>query len=292
MPRDPQQWANVPVTGDDALFPGQYVGDPWFALNRQVWNAVADPAGIHRLPSLDDIGTSSKPLGSRDFHTLCAIWTSVMELMFLSLGWSHPGLGLAKWKIYNYQPLDRRLEVIAHLLGSDVDGRAMRCADHFFRGTDYYFFSDFVPHALVLRGPHDWFYADAFAGPLVDPAGPTLDTTNGNVYDMGSLHLPYHVNDFGGLSRMDHATRDDNFSLFVGEDAGSPYSASLVIDSYAGWYRRLIHVGELLERRNPEACWRVDVTCRPVGWLGRYTRDDVGTWYSGPSKFHWWGYPE
>ncbi|MBY5162100.1 hypothetical protein [Salsipaludibacter albus] len=59
----------------------------------------------------------------------------------------------------------------------------------------------------------------------------------------------------------------------------------LLVDAYAGWYRRLTKVSP--DRTPDDRSVRVDVVCKPIGWLGTYRRSkETGGWFRGRHRWH------
>jgi hypothetical protein len=80
--------------------------------------------------------------------------------------------------------------------------------------------------------------------------------------------------------------------LLRGPSTGAQPEASLVLDTYSGWYARLARLGKDLPHRPDGRSWRVHVTVKPLGYLGIYRRSrDTGRWFAGRHAHHLLGWP-
>lgn len=287
----------------------------WGNLNSSVWRSLSDQNGSVSLPSIDWIeqnlrqeGDESSPHLSR-FEGHLSLWSSILELLNYSFGWRSPAYGVAKWVETGCPTDDIRFSVIAHLLGDDVEGRAINLAAFLFlqhgweltryghgmtsdqnsRGIelDPTKVPAWVKNEFKQRGCGD----DADAPEIESPQ--YLPCVSGG---WDSLHLVGHS--WSPISRT--ATRQgaplrglaggerDSSSFFYADPIKG--TATLVTDTYRDWYDDLNDFGNQLDPLKSGRSWRVDVFCKPIGWLGTFRKSrETGLWFSGPHSLHVWG---
>lgn len=87
-----------------------------------------------------------------------------------------------------------------------------------------------------------------------------------------------------------HGDDDEGVHVLVRDDRRS---AVLIVDRYAGWYAALGRLGARLPPRADGRSWKVDVLCRPIGWLGTYRRSRLtGRWFAGRHSTHMMGWSD
>lgn len=232
------------------------------------WQALADPDGSHLWPLMPDaVGPGDPPLQ--------AWFTPAVHLLAYSVSWPSLGLGAARWISLTSATVDRRLRLVEEMVGDRLD------------------------ELLAWLVTSDW--PVSLASAVASAAG-------------AEPHAPSVAVDANWLQRVERATNgwspygggSDPMHLAVHSMApaeepkvdglmaqGDGRSVLLVVDEYAGWYSALCRQGGALPPRTDGRSWRVDVVCRPIGWLGNFRRSRVtGRWFAGGHAVHMMGWSD
>lgn len=224
-------------------------GGTFGRLVPRMWQALADPAGIHHWPAAPDGDAASGEPTSW--------WIPATQLLTYSFGWSDPGAGLRWWYDVGKPTHEARFALIDQMLGPRVDELAA------------------------------WYWSSNQDTTGVDPgwiaevrqrSGPCSPCAEGG-YDQ--LHLSGHTD----VPEWPEGGMVDPVLTF---DADRQVAA-LIVDSYAGWYGRLNRVAAMLPATEDRSMqlWRVEVVCRPIGTLGTYRQSTVtGRWFAGSHRHH------
>lgn len=246
----------------------------WGSLVPSAWQALADPDGMHPWPAMS---ISSGP----DDVPLQAWFTPAVHLLAYSLAWPSLGLGASRW-VHLAQPSedprlslidemlgDRRNELAAWLMTSEwpkqiADGAADAAGA--------------PPHEPDLAVDQEW----------LDALESDHQARSAGWGPFGGGTDPMHLAAHSLAPAAD--TREGDAWLKADP---SDRRAVLVVKQYAGWYGALGRLGSTLPPRADGRSWRVDVLCRPVGWLGTYRRSrKTGRWFAGRHSVHTLGWAE
>jgi hypothetical protein len=223
-----------------------------------MWHALADPAGTHVFP-----------LHAEELEEDCSRWGPALHLLAYSLGWPRIDLGLQRWWDAGRPTDDPRLEFVERAWGDDTVKLLAWCqtSDHFVT-----FAQAVATETGTIGGPP----APVGLTDEVRRLAATSTTPEGLGPGGDALHLSIH-----GLSPVESTPRG------VRVDRGGAPHATLLIDDYRGWYRTLHRIGPDVPALPGDRSRRVDVVCRPIGWLGTYRRSRTsGRWFAGPYRHH------
>lgn len=238
----------------------------WGRLVPLVWQALADPGGTHVYPAQGP-----------DLEGATEWWSPLLHVLWFSLGWQRPDVGLWRWYDAGQPTEDARLCLIKETWGTRLDLFAAWCWE------ESSSFSQMVSERLETE-------ADRSPPPVVDDGwrraaeelrgrSPLSPWTG----DRDGLHLHMHA--------MTAVAADPDEPAVLLTDRLAR-RATLILDGYAGWYGRLARVGRELSPLPQGRSWRVDVVVRPVGWLGTYRRSRrTGRWFAGRHQVHEMGAP-
>ena len=205
-----------------------------------------------------------------------AYWAPLTTLTYGVLGWAQPDLGVQRWLAAGRPTDTPQLMVLDRWWGE---------------------------HALALTA-----WAQASPSP-VHCAREITERTGSVVATPAAIEplrvLPeWHRVLHGGTDPMhlghvlDHLLgpglddRGVTGSLLHDSPTSGQRRASLVLDTYAGWYARLARSGNGLPHRPDGRSWQVHVTVKPVGYLGAYRRSrTTGRWFAGRHAHHLLGWP-
>lgn len=235
----------------------------WVTGLPRAWRATATALSLGPAPHG---GAGSEQAATR--------WSPLVHLLTYGLGWSRLDLGLDRWDADGRPVSDPVLSVVQRWWGEDLDYfLAFATSGNVFRHQ----VGEVLAHRVRslrldsrpapdryarLRQQPEW---EALWGGGTDP-----------------LHLTSHWQ--GPLATRGDALLTDPVR---GPDTDGDVvpRAVLVSESYAGWYDALLRApwpARIDGRRV-----RVDVVCRPVGWLGRYRRSEAtGLWFRGRHADH------
>ena len=297
---DPGSFAELPIASfdDPSLLAG---GDNWSnRLNIAVWSALADPEGRHALPTLRSMTAERRASGESSISDYAPVWVASMQLALYSLGWASPAHGFLKWHEADFPTDDRRLAIIGRLLGDDLKESITNLLLflHFRAGT-YFVTNGLRPVDLDSDGD------DVLNAPLwlkriheSQPEHPEIaNTPYASSYD--GMHLVPHC--FAPIAKRAEKNgapvwgahpRSETHRTFeiIGDSADG--RAALTTDTYTSWYDDLLDLTVGLPPRDGGRSWRVDVFCKPVGWLGTFRKSrTTGLWFSGKHSIHEWGNP-
>ena len=275
----------------------------WGSLTPTVWQALAGPAGQHALPSLD-WAVSQERGSDAAFDAPFPIWSAVLELLNYSFGWRSPAVAVARWLETGLPTTDRRLEVIAHLLGSDLEERVTNLAAFLYlqggwslsrygHGGLIDLFGEDESRYPTIRIPQ-WVRdeykrrgcGDDHRGPY--EAAPYFLPCRSGGFD--NMHLSGHcwmpilrTAERQGAPLRGGSISDAEPSRFFSQEDGEHGRAVLMTQQYGGWFDELVAHGKTLPALESGRSWRVDVVCAPIGWLGTYRKSrETGLWFSGP----------
>lgn len=104
-----------------------------------------------------------------------------------------------------------------------------------------------------------------------------------------AMHLGHVLDHLLGPGLDDSGVTGD---LLHASPTGAHPEASLVLDTYCGWYAQLAGRGKGLPHRPDGRSWRVHVTVKPLGYLGMFRRSrQTGRWFAGRHAHHLLGWP-
>ncbi len=230
-----------------------------------MWQDLADPDGAMRFPRQppDDVTTG------------IAWWTALLHLLLYSLGWPAPHRQLAAWDAAGRPRDDRRLAYIDDVWGERLDEILAWWWEAMGRDVP----SDLAERLGLDRDLDDGPTPEAVRKWISEPPAARRE---GSPWFGGSdaLHLTVHCK--APVELDDHKPH-----LLVGDPSRQIPRAVLQVDSYLGWYLHLHRLGANLPPSESGRSWRVDVVCRPTGWLGTYRLSrQTGRWFSGRHQTH------
>lgn len=250
------------------------VEDPhWTALIPYLHAALANPDANLPMPA-------APPLGA-DLFDYCAYWETCVYLMTALLGWSNPANGLL-WFYRNGMDDggDPRLRLLREVWNSH--GQLDLLAAWLWRDADCFPPVGNLPGVRVGQPAH----------------GTQLEPSDGwwrefNAVKLPALHARHPHNPLEGGTNALHLGH--SFQVFTPEPGAGGYlvagakddgKAVLTLDRAAGWYGDLATVGAMLPPLQGKS-WFIDVTVKPVGWLGAFRRSHLtGLWFLGRHSTH------
>lgn len=268
-PRGPWRPARQAAIGGEA---------PWNWAIPTLHQVLSDPHGDWSPPFVD-----SKPGAAhyiQEFGTVderlagvAPYWTSLLTLTWGCLGWVRPDLGVHAWiDAGRPAPKDQASLVILERWWGES---ASMLVEWTAAGGNLPHASEVVNRAVKGRATKDWMPGE----PPRFHRWPGV-TTGGS----DSLHISWHA---GPLL----CEPEDEGGVVVSQPSHEGRSAALILDKYAGWYRKLAEAGAALPSRSDGRRWQVDVVVRPLGWLGTFRRSDItGRWFSGRHRWHMLGW--
>lgn len=251
-----------------------YMGDEeaWSGLVEDLWLMLSDT----KNPSLGKL-----PIGSTQ-----QTWIAILHLLFLGLGWKNPGLGLERWRKFNYeQGLHPVLDVILHVV-SDSAGHDQMALEIFLKNCSLRMDGDNGPNASFETATED---EDFETWALTLQESGRLSKLGLEVLPLGGwdpLHLSSHLQD---SFRMGDSSCDIRFQ--------NERHATLVTQKYAGWHHHLSSIGKELGLRTDQLC-EITVGVKVVGMnkLGDFWySDETRSWSlvgygSQRTGVHTWGH--
>lgn len=239
----------------------------WVRHLALAWRAAADPGGHHPVPvrphQHGNIG-----LGDR-----IAWWCPLLHLVVYGLGWPRPDLGLARWWEAGRPTEDERLALLNRWWGEATP----EMIDWALESQSMRNLCDWVAQSTGTNTSMDTPESFGIAGSSRSRWGPDSDP----------MHLSFHA-----ATPIGTPTVPGEF--VVGQQPTRSHSgrAAVFVDGYVGWYAELHRLGGQLPPEPDHRSWRVDVVCRPLGWLGCYRRSRVsGRWFAGQHRWHELGIP-
>lgn len=243
----------------------------WGLLVPSAWQALADPRGMHPWPTMPTVdGPGDIPLQG---------WfTPAVQLLAYSVAWPSLGLGALRWSTVAGAVEDPRLSLVDEMLGERRDELLAWLVTSDWPSTVAAGAAQAVgasKHDPTIAPDREWL-AEVERNAASRAWGPYGGGTD-------PIHLAVHS--------MAPASRDCNGARLLLADADR--SAVVFVDRYAGWYSALGQLGGELPPRRDGRSWRVDVVCRPIGWLGTFRRSRLtGRWFSGRHSIHTLGWSD
>lgn len=241
----------------------------WLWWVPAAWQAVADPEGTHPAPpipvSMGGDESQVRTLGQGGYHI--AWWGPFLHLTMFGLGWNRADLGIQRW-ITMGRPVDDPILALVRRWWGQKDG----------------FLGDFLT----------WARKSYSFGRLIDGAAQALRTQV--VISVPDERPESDARWFGSSDEM-HTVHHMLLALQPSERiepvivrrntqaANTSPRAVLLLDDYLGWPTRLADLK--LPKSGSGRNWRVDVVCKPLGWLGEYRLSaQTGRWFRGRHKWH------
>jgi hypothetical protein len=231
----------------------------WGRLVPRVWQALADPEGTYTYPG-----------ESPTLEAATARWSPLLHVLWFSLGWPRPDIGLRRWYDEGQPTDDSRLALLKEVWGSELDLFSAWC----WEGSAGY--SQALSERLGTRPDHS--PVPAVDARWLDQLEELRSRTAYGPWGGGSdpLHLGSHA-----ISAAGELPREPRPPVLNPTNR----RAALVLDGYQGWYSELAAAGAALPPLPGDSSWRVDVLVKPVGWLGSYRLSPrSGRWFAGR---HW-----
>lgn len=235
---------------------------PWVRWLPLAWRMVADPSGLHRRPA--------RPGPRATLPDRAAWWSPVLHLTGYGLGWAQPQAGLARWLEMGHPTEDPILKTIGRWWGPELE-------------------------ELIAWGFSQDLTMDLGSQTLASKTPERLRRDFMNLTETPQWQLTWG----GGsdpLHLADHAASATQWEpkelpIVSCDDSQEPPTATLVQDSYPGWYRSLEAAEALTAPTRTGRSRRVDVVIRRMGWLGTYRRSrQTGLWFRGRHQWHELGY--
>jgi hypothetical protein len=267
-------WVDRNHDEDEALLLG---GQREWAFNTPaVFQALAAPQLTH---SLVRAPTVRKLNDDRiEFNTACGYWTSLLNVLIYSFGWSQPGIGL-DWWLQNGRPTDdARLDLISQVWLKDGQ---LQWFEAWVKTSPY---ARFLQELINEnhRSSGQWITDTEFQ--LLELALNQLSIPNPFSGGGDPLHLSHHAS---SSSTGHHAAKAKMSTSTSGEA-----HAVLLIDGMTGWYHNLFNEGNELGEHPSGRSWKIDVVAKQVGHLGTFRRSrETGLWFAGPHSLHVVGNP-
>ena len=232
----------------------QYMGDEleWAGLVEEFW-----------LHALTNDRRKSIEVSK---HKATQVWTGLLHLMYLGLGWQNPGLGLEKWRKEGYRSgLHPVLDFVYNTAGENLIALEvfLKNASLRMRGAE-------GPHAQFLSN-FDVESGKTWADKAIQKA--QLSNLGEEILPIGGwdpLHLSIH---------LENSFRKSDSSSEVGFRTNN--YATLVIDKYAGWHHHLETLNRELQIRGlPPTEVQVGVKIIGMNKLGDFKfSEESGLWY-------------
>lgn len=252
-----------------------------FMGDEQQWSGLVEDFWLvtHEHENLSQRLLSGSPM---------QVWTGILHLLYLGLGWENPGLGLKSWRLEGFQNgLHPVLDLVWEIAGDDTVALELflrNCSLEMNRGQGPY-------SGAGGKRERDDFESWA-KDHLRDRRLSSLGTGVLPVGGWDPLHLSTHLEQ---SFRETESTwrfniQSDNYAT------SSEKYAILIVDKYAGWHHHLRPIDAELNRSGVSSS-RVDVGVKILGMnkLGdfRYC-DQTGLWYligadSRAEDIHLWG---
>lgn len=251
------------------------VGDegPWARHVAAAWQACAG----HGMPvPLPPDPTEDWRRGTAEHEDWLAYWAPLVQLTRFALGWTRPDLGLARWIDAGRPTEDPVLAVIEGWWGVHLEAYLAGAA-WTLRG---------VGQQLAEQGAATYRRFDD-SPPVVARAVRTELSPSEGLWEGGSnvMHIQSHY--AVALADQGHGEKPQAW-----DDAHPPRRhldgdrAVIMLHRYLSWYRQWWALNHQA-RTNSGRSLRVDVVCKPIGWVGEYRRStETGGWFRGPHRWH------
>jgi hypothetical protein len=249
----------------------------WAFNTPAVFQALAAPQLSHSLVRAPAI--PSRQQREHELTVACGYWTSLLNVLVYSFGWSRPGVGL-RWWLDNGQPTDDpRLALITEVwLG---DGQL-----HWFEAwAETSSYSQFLQELINenYRSSGQWISNSEHQN--LELALTLLSIPNPFTGGGDPLHLSHHASSA--------STRHQTSNVQMTMSANGEPHAVLLLDGMIGWYHDLFNEGNRLGEHKSGRSWRIDVVVKQVGHLGTFRRSrETGLWFAGPHSLHMAGNPQ
>lgn len=247
----------------------------WWAHVPLVHRALANPLGSEIVPGL--------PPAEADHRDSLAYWLPVFYVLTYSLGWSHPQRGLKRWFDEGRPEHDDRFALLRQVWDSSDELDYMfawlfRSGFTFNHDGGFFAATTSFESDPELDPRHTWWrnLQQRDEHPSVRHVSGHAAFPDLNAMSKDPLHLTTHI----GAPLVGDGTRQ----LLISNR--KERRATLLLDEMPGWYRQLQDAGAALPPLGDKS-WRVDVVCRPVGWLGNFRQSrTTGIWFSGRHRYH------
>lgn len=258
--------------GPDPVSP-ELIGDsgPWISGLPTLVQALNDPGGPWSAPA----APWQPRRESDELAAAIAFWAPLTTLTYGVLGWAQPDLGVQRWLAAGRPTDTPELMVLDRWWG-----------EHSLALTAW---------AQLSEAPSDYgqVITERVDAVITKPAPTQPVRVRPEWSHMavgGDAMLLGHVLDHLLGPGLDD--RGVTGRLLPGQSTGTRPEASLVLDTYSGWYAQLARLGKDLPHRPDGRSWRVHVTVKPLGYLGMYRRSrDTGRWFAGRHAHHLLGWP-
>ncbi|MGF9660523.1 hypothetical protein AAIH25_01485 [Arthrobacter crystallopoietes] len=241
-------------------------GDSWVRASGRLFSSIHGERPIY--PTLPAAGKISGP-------TAVPYWHGLFLLTYAALAWCRPEVGLARWISQGMNDEEPVLKVLKRSWGLDAMALAFEnnrneLEDYFFPevraefrpAATRHISADVFKESIVMRQPH---WGAVFMGGW-DP-----------------MHSMAHLRE-----HMWWPT--DNAPVLLSTAIESSQEAHLLLDRFEGWYESLMVHGERLQRLSNAQSWKVHVTVKPLGYLGRFRQSSVtGLWFQSRHRTHMLG---
>lgn len=204
-------------------------------------------------------------------------WNPLLHLLLGPLGWADPCMGASRWLAADMPVTCPATRLLREWWGDDV--RALEARSP--AGLAAADIEDSLDlQALAPRRGRDSFIKMA--------PGSWMPLVEGG---LDPLHLGAHAVAVmlgrPGYHEQPNYLGEPQLAFDTNRRAGA-----LLIPTYTGWYRQLHEAAAHLESEHgPD--FSIDITVRPIGWLGTYRRSPAsGRWHASTERTHLMGVPE
>jgi hypothetical protein len=178
-------------------------------------------------------------------------FSSALQVIKYAFGWQHIGIGLDHWRRTGYAEHDPCLTTVKNLLGHNIE---------------------------QLRD---------FAWKRLNPSSSI--SSNLEVTDYSILSNDGGTDCLHLLSHLDGPSESNPVPLITiteYSNQGLPDRALLELLTYPGWHKALLTTSD----QGPLAKCKIDVYCKTVGWLGKYSKSpESGKFHRTSAEIHAWG---
>ncbi|WNB86439.1 hypothetical protein [Cellulomonas sp. ATA003] len=246
--------------------PEPLLGDsgPWVRHLATAWQSCAAPGVVVPPPRplmSPEADNSTEALTARIAH-----FSPLLHLLVFGLGWSKPDVGISRWIRSGRATNEPVLRAVQQWWADDLAGFVewLGVSGSARAGIRRVLTGDPTPR------PEDHTIGRA-------PADPDWQRIWGGGWD--PMHLTGHIEGPASAGAFDWMLTGPSQA-----DDGVP-RAALVAETYVGWYAALQRFAG--PTRSGMHDLRIDVTCRPIGWLGQYRRSTrTGLWFRGTHTTH------
>lgn len=235
-------------------------GDTWVRASRRLFVDL-------NVPEIrESFGTPETPILG---PIAVAYWHPLYVLTYTALGWSRPAVGLARWVLSGMPVREPALALLRARWSLDAMGFAFHPHGEEMLSimgpvkgsrltTTYRLDGDFGRYAMAQR---------PFWGALSQGGGDPLHSFS---------HMRMHVSGNGENAKH----------LLIGGNS-KEVEAHLLLNHYEGWHAALRQLGRSLPASPDGGSWKVHVTTKDVGYLGRFRRSQMtGNWYLCRTQTH------